>query len=72
MILSVDGKGADLKQTDAVEKRQTAGEATMFCPRNDVSGLGLGPKHLALFEIVLYQFHPNSLRQWVISKTNQT
>ena len=37
MILSVDGKGADLKQTDAVEKRQTAGEATMFCPRNGLA-----------------------------------
>ena len=79
MILSVDRKGADLKQTDGVEKRQTASEATMFCPGNDVSGL-LGPKHfaglplghLALFEITVYQFYPNSLRHWKISKTNQT
>ena len=60
MILSVDGKGADLKQTDAVEKRQTASEAMMFCPGNDVSGFHLDQNislvplgHLALFEITL-------------------
>ena len=62
VILSVEWKGADLKQTDTLEKRQTS-KARCFVQAMMLRG-PLWPKHLPLFEIVLFQFYQN------LSRTN--